>query len=124
MSEHNIPTRPGLKGVITSKGNTKTDETGAIIKYKTNLSVNVHNNNYVNNTNVQFINLDLHFNYLRIFKEKYNFAQLIHALLKSSAFAILNEHSLNLHCGRNNLFILSPFFSVNKFFFFSVKYQN
>ena len=41
MSEHNISTRPGLKGVITSKGNTKTDETGTIIKYKTNLSVNV-----------------------------------------------------------------------------------
>ena len=56
MSEHNIPTRPGLKGVITSKGNTTTDETGTIIKYKTNLLVNVHNNNYVHNTNVQFIN--------------------------------------------------------------------
>ena len=82
MSEDNIPTRPGLKGVITSKGNTKTDETGTIIKYKTNLSVNVHNN-YVHNTDVQFVNLDLHFNYLRIFKVKYNFAQLIHALLKS-----------------------------------------
>ena len=47
MSEHNIPTRPGLKGVITSKGNTKTDETGTIIKYKTNLLVNVHNINIV-----------------------------------------------------------------------------
>ena len=33
MSEH-ILARPGLKGVITSKGNTKTDETGTIIKYK------------------------------------------------------------------------------------------
>ena len=114
MSEHNIPTRPGLKGVITSKGNIKTDETRTIIKYKTNLSVNEHNNNYVHNTNVQFVNLDLHFNYLRIFKVKYNYAQLIHALLKSEAFAILNEHSLNLYCGRNNLFILSPFFSVNE----------
>ena len=81
MSEHNITTRPGLKGVITSKGNTKTDETGTI----KHLSVNVHNN-YVHNANVQFINLDFHFNYLRIFKVKYNFLRLIHALLSFCYF--------------------------------------
>ena len=82
MSEH-IPTRPGLEEVITSKGNTKTDETGTIIKYK-KLSVNVPNKKYyVHNINVQIINLDLHLNYLRIFKPKYDFPQLIHALLKS-----------------------------------------
>ena len=53
MSEHNIPTRPGLKEVITSKGNTETDKTGTIIKYKTNLLVNVHNINfYVRNINM------------------------------------------------------------------------
>ena len=67
MSEHNITTRPGLKGVITSKGNTKTDETGTIKQ----LSVNVRNN-YVHNTNVQFINFDLHFNYLRLFRVKFS----------------------------------------------------
>ena len=81
MSEH-IPTRPGLKGVITSKGNTKTDVTGTISKYK-KLSVNVPNKNYyIHKINVQIINLDLHFNCLRIFKSKYDFPQLIHALLK------------------------------------------
>ena len=77
MSEHGIPTRPGLKGAITSKRNTKTDKTGTIITSKTNLLVNVHH------INVQIIKLDLHFSYLRIIKSKYNFPRLIHVLLKS-----------------------------------------
>ena len=34
MSEYSIPTRPGLRGVITSKGNTKTDEMGTMINIK------------------------------------------------------------------------------------------
>ena len=103
MSEHNIPTRPELKGIITCKGNTKTDKMGTIIKYKTNLMVNVHNINYnVHNINVQIIKLDLDFNYLRIFKSKYNFPRLIHDLFKTYAFTILIEHSLNLHCGQDN----------------------